>query len=82
MKSFNELTKVGKYRRCKKALEILQLNVNCGHILDKATTDLWEYEDSKSECDIDNCRKQLLNVNKYRGYTNYCPMYEVSDLLD
>ena len=64
MLSFNELTKVGKYRRCKKALDVLGRSIDTPHSLDKATEKLWEYEANKSEETINDCRKALLNVTR------------------
>ena len=48
MLSFNELTKGGKYRRCKKALFILECNISTPHSLDKATLLLWDYEGDRA----------------------------------
>lgn len=68
MLSFNELTKGGKYRRCKKALFILECNISTPHSLDKATLLLWDYEGDKSEETINNCRRELMKIvrNHYR----------------
>lgn len=82
MKKFDDLTKVGKYRRCNKVLEILYENVHSSNCLDRAVDELHGYEDTKEESYLNDCRNELDNVNDYRGYSNYCPLLKVRELLD
>ena len=80
MKMFNELTKSGKKKRINKALSIF--DCNCSVVLNKTYEQLNKYDDNDNdETYLDKARDELLKANKYRGYTNYCPIQEVEELL-
>lgn len=80
MKGFGELTKKGKYSRCKKAIQILEKSGNSSlstHIYD----DYYAYIDTRDEIYLDHLRVKLLEENKYRGYTDFNPLDSVKTLL-
>lgn len=80
MKDYNDLTLKGKFQRCKKAIAILQDNQNSSN--DEIYHWLNDCQDlGLDNCNVGNLRNAILEWNKYRGYTNYCPLNEVKELL-
>ena len=62
MKEFNELTKVGKYKRCKKVLAHLGDNLSNKQSLKNAFMKLHMYEIHGIESYVNGCREELLKV--------------------
>lgn len=80
MKGFSELTKKGKYRRCKRAITILEMHC-CSQLSSRIYDDLYGYIDTKDEIYLDDLRDKLLEENLYRGYTNFNPLDSVKRIL-
>jgi len=79
MKNWNELTATGKFKRLKKAANSFEGNSsNC---LDKFYEELHDYTDNKSADSLESAKNEMEKANKYRGYTNYCPLPEIEKLL-
>lgn len=83
MKEYRELTLKGKWLRCKKALERLEI-IHHGHPSDRIYQFIYYIEDNGlkySEEEIERLRKEILENNKYHGYSNYCPDKKIVELL-
>lgn len=80
MKRFSELTKKGKYQRCKKAIKILEMH-HCSQLSGRIYDEFYGYIDTKNEAYLDDLRSKLLEENKYRGYTDFNPLDSVKTLL-
>lgn len=84
MKNYNELTLRGKYLRCKRALERLEM-IHHSHPNDRIYELLYYIQDNglkDNEETVDRLRREILENNKYHGYTNYCPDKQVVELLN
>lgn len=84
MKNYNELTTKGKWLRCKKALEILEI-IHHSHPSDIIYEICFQLEDNglkDNEEMIEKLRKEILRNNKYHGYTNVCPDKRIISLLN
>lgn len=83
MKEYRELTLKGKWLRCKKALERLEM-ISHSHPNDRIYECLYYIQDNglkDNEEVVERLRKELLENNKYHGYANYCPDKQIVALL-
>lgn len=81
MKSYYMLTLKGKFQRCKKALGILEDNVNSS-LSQRVYDALNKCMDNKlNESNVEDLKQEILEANKHRGYTNYCPLEEIETIL-
>lgn len=80
--NWNELNKEEKKERCKKAISVLKVNINSSNCLDLAIDELNGFEDTDNLDYLEDCRKEIIKANKYRGYSNYCPLEEVEEMME
>lgn len=83
MKEYRELTLKGKWLRCKKALERLEI-IHHGHASDRIYEDLYYIQDNglkDNEEVVERLRNRIIEENKHHGFINYCPDKKIVELL-
>lgn len=83
MKEYRELTIKGKWLRCKRALERLEM-IHHGHPSDRIYEHLYYIQDNglkDNEEVVERLRNRIIEENKHHGYTNFCPDKQILALL-